>query len=187
MNKFHPVYQAALEVALVTAFLLMIPLIGVVFETVNWTGFDFLFAGTIIFCTGFTYKLITMQQSNVIYRIATGLGLASGLFLIWSNLAVGLIGSEDNPANAMYLAVIAIGVIGVVAAKFKAAKMAYALFGMAATQLIITLISISLGLHNSPGSSVTELLSINGFFITLFVVSGLLFQWAAEENSQAKA
>jgi hypothetical protein len=37
-----------------------------------------------------------------------GLAVGTALFLVWSNLAVGLIGSENNPANMMYLGVLAV-------------------------------------------------------------------------------
>lgn len=180
----NKILQSALSVALVTVFLLLVPLAGkLISNEVEWSPGDFVIAGILLFSTGFTYKLVTMLEKNVIYRVATGLALASGLFLIWSNVAVGIIGSEDNPANAMYLAVIAIGVIGVVASKFQANKMAYAAFAMATTQLIITVIALILGLHHDPWSSLAEILSVNGFFITLFIVSGMLFRWAADEMS----
>jgi hypothetical protein len=34
------------------------------------------------------------------------------MFLVWMNLAVGIIGSEDNPANLMFGGVLALGILG---------------------------------------------------------------------------
>jgi hypothetical protein len=43
------------------------------------------------------------------------------------NLAVGIIGSEDNPANLMYGGVLAVGIIGAIIARFEPHGMARAL------------------------------------------------------------
>ncbi len=50
------------------------------------------------------------------YRFAVGVALAAAFLLVWMNLAVGLIGSEDNPANLMYFGVLAVGFIGAIIA-----------------------------------------------------------------------
>ena len=54
--------------------------------------------------------------------------------LVWINLAVGIIGSEDNPANLMYGGVLAVGVAGAVAARFRPGGMARALAATALAQ-----------------------------------------------------
>src|ERR687893_678489 len=47
--------------------------------------------------------------------------------LVWMNLAVGVIGSEDDPLNLMYGGVLAVGIIGAVVARFQPDAMARAM------------------------------------------------------------
>jgi uncharacterized membrane protein YfcA len=97
MNTNRTLTQAIAVSALVTGFLLLIPLITMQFtDEVVWTSLDLIVAGTLLFGTGLTYKLITRKSSKIAYRVAIGFALLTGLFLIWANLAVGIIGSETQ-------------------------------------------------------------------------------------------
>lgn len=153
-----------------------------------WTLSDFIFAGGLLFCTGFMYILVTRLlatriANNITYRVAVGFALFTGLFLIWTNLAVGIIGSENNAINALYFGVIFVGIIGAFIARFKPKGMSFTMYGMAITQGIIAVVALFKGMAEVPGSSVYEILTVNGFFITLFVVSALLFRYAAQEQT----
>ena len=58
-----------IRLALVTASILMIPLVAMQFSSeVNWTLFDFVFAGGLIFGTGLAYQLITRKKAAIQYR-----------------------------------------------------------------------------------------------------------------------
>ncbi len=91
------------------------------------------------------------------------------------NGAVGIIGSEDNEANLMYGGVIVVGAIGAVIARFKPEGMARALFATALAQTLVAVI----GLVGRMGSGPLEIVTINGFFVALFVGSAALFSKAA--------
>lgn len=187
MNTEHNIPKAITYPAIATAALLMIPLIAMQFsEDVVWTLSDFIFAGIMIFGTGITYTLVTRKSEEVAYRVAVGFALFTGLFLIWSNLAVGLIGSENNEFNLLYFLVIGVGVMGAFIAKFKATGLMFTLFTMAAAQGVITIAALLTGMADVPESSVYEILAVNGFFITLFVVAAMLFRYAAEQHGQEK-
>jgi len=174
--------------ALGTAALLMIPLIAMQFTgEVNWTFSDFVFAGLLLFGTGFSYILVTRILASrfvnsMIYRIAIGFALLTGLFMIWSNLAVGIIGSENNEFNLIYFGVIALGIIGAFISRFKPRGMVYTMFGMASAIAVVIIIALYAGMQNVYGSSVMEIFAVNGFFILLFTVSGLLFRFVHIEN-----
>jgi hypothetical protein len=43
----------------------------------------------------------------------------AAFILIWMNLAVGIIGSEDNPANLMYGGVLAVAIVGAFMVRFR--------------------------------------------------------------------
>lgn len=185
MNTKQNLIQAFTYPVLTTAVLLMIPLIAMQFsEEVVWTLSDFIFAGLLIFGTGFTYKLITLTSEDNFYRLAVGFALFTGLFLIWVNGAVGIIGSETNPINILYYIVIFIGITGAFIARFRPSGMVLTMTGMAVGQAALAAIAIIGGHYQSPPSSVFEILAVNGFFIMLFVIAALLFQNAGRHLIQ---
>lgn len=177
-------HKHILRIALVTVLILLIPLVGMQFsDEVDWSLFDFAFAGVLIFGTGLAYELVAKRMSGHEYRAAFGLALATAFMLIWSNLAVGIIGSEDESANLMYLAVLTVGLIGAILARFQPRGMARVLFAMAFVQALITVIALLAGMHRIADSSVTELVNINFVFIALWVGSAALFQRASAAGS----
>ncbi len=178
-------YKSIAGLALATGLLLMIPLTAMQFtDEVVWTLSDFIFAGTLLFGTGLTYKLITKKSGKTAYRVAIGFALFTGFFLIWTNLAVGIIGTEANPINLLYFGVIFVGIIGALMARFRSQGMALTMFAMALTQALVAVIALVGGFYQSPPSTVFHIISVNGFFITLFVVAALLFRYAAQEESE---
>jgi hypothetical protein len=174
-------YPFAVGLALVVAFLLLIPLIAMQLgDEVNWSLSDFVTAWFLLFGAGITYKLAAGRMVNIIYRAAVGIAVATALFLVWSNLAVGLIGSENNPANLMYLGVLAVLVIASIIARFKPYRMALALSATALAQIVVTVIAV-IGDLGFPENTAVQLLFINGFFITLWVGSALLFLYTSRK------
>jgi hypothetical protein len=79
----------------------------------------------------------------------------------------------------MYLGVVAIGIIGTLLARLQPQGMARTLGAMALAQALAAVIALTAGMHNHPGSSVFEILGLNGFFVALFAASALLFHRAA--------
>ncbi|WP_445666265.1 hypothetical protein [Fodinibius sp. AD559] len=178
MKTDSNLYQSIASLAFVTGLILMIPFTAMQFtEEVVWTLNDFIFAGILLFGTGLTHKLITRKSDETIYQIAVGFALFTGLFLIWTNLAVGIIGSEDNPINLLYFGVIFVGIIGALMARFQSQGMALTMFAMALAQALVAAIALIGGFYQSPPSTVFHIIGINGFFITLFLVSALLFRY----------
>src|SRR5687767_12921839 len=130
MNK-----KSLLPVLLVPALILLIPLAAMV-DGWAWSAGDFIFMWVLMASVGLAYRFITNKAGNLAYRIATGVGLGTGFILIWINGAVGLIGSEDNPANLMYAGVLAVGAIGAAIARLEPLRMAWALFATALAQFL---------------------------------------------------
>lgn len=112
------------------------------------------------------------------YRSAIGVALVAALILIWLSLGVGIIGKDGDPANLMYFGVLAVGITGAISARLQPQGMARALVATAIAQAVVAAIALiaKLGL---PWSGPTEILMLNGFFITLFAVSAWLFRRAA--------
>lgn len=183
MRTDRKFYQSTAIVALATGLLLLIPLIAMQFShEVVWTPFDFICAGTLIFITGLAYILITRKSGKAAYRCAVGFALLSGLFLLWANGAVGIIGSENNEINLMYFGVIAVGIVGAFLARFQPKGMMITLLSMAFAQAIIAVVAIIVGMAEVPGSSLMEIITVNGFFIMLFAISAGLFWFAGQER-----
>ncbi len=174
------------RIALVTGFILLIPLVAMQFsDEVDWNLFDFVVAGALLFGSGLTYELIARKAGKPAYRAAVGVAVATALLLAWVNLAVGIIGSEDNPVNALYFVVIFVGIIGAGIARFRSRGMAWALFATAFAQALVPVIALISdksqvhALQDPPGF--VGVLVLNAFFAMLFVVSGLLFRHAGVE------
>jgi hypothetical protein len=168
-----------LLIALAVAFILLLPLLAMQFsDNVAWTPFDFAVAGSLLFGTGLAYELIARKSGSIAYRAAVGVALAAALLLIWINLAVGILGSEDNPANLMYIGVLAVFIIASLIARFRPHAMTRALLATALVHTLVTVIALIAGMHKIPGSSVLEIVALNGFFVALWAGSALLF-WRA--------
>jgi hypothetical protein len=188
MNKQIKFFQSIPGAALVTVLILLIPFVAMQFtDEVNWSPGDFMIMGTLLFGTGVSYVLITRYMVNMVYRAAVGLALGSTLFMIWANLGVGLIGSGPNPGNLMYIGVLAIGIIGTIISRFKPGRMERAMYAMAGSVVMLAAIALLANMDEYPGSSVTEIIDVNGLFTLLFAVSGLLFRYAAFQQSQEKS
>lgn len=149
-------------------------------DEINWTGSDFAFAGLLIVGSGVLLELIARMTENTAYRAAFGVGIATAFLLIWINAAVGIIGSEDNPANLMHVGVLAIGIIGAVIARFKPAGMARALFATAFAQGLIGVIALAAGLGSTAPSFPEAVVFLTGFFTALWLLSASLFRKAAQ-------
>lgn len=153
------------------ALLLLLPLLAMqISHEVVWSPADFAVAWVLLAGAGLTYRLATRSASNIAYRAAVGVAVATALILVWVNLAVGIIGNEENPANLMYGGVLAVGVIGAFIARFRPPGMARALFATALAQMLVGVIALIAGLGHT--------LLLDGFFAVLWVGSALLFRRA---------
>ncbi len=166
------------------ALILLLPLVAMEFtDEVVWDVTDFAVFGALLVGAGVTYELAVRMTGNTAYRAAVGVALAAAFLLVWVNGAVGIIGSEDNDANLMYFGVLAVGIIGVIFARFQPRGMARALFATALAQASVAAVALIAG-SGSPGSGPLEIATLNGFFVALFVGSAWLFRRAAHGRSE---
>ncbi|MCB0588714.1 MAG: hypothetical protein KDD06_25715 [Phaeodactylibacter sp.] len=74
--------------------LLLIPFIAMQFTSeVNWSPFDFLVMGILLLGTGMAFELVLRKVKKTEHRIALSLAVLVIFFLIWAELAVGIIGT----------------------------------------------------------------------------------------------
>ncbi|MGI8905207.1 MAG: hypothetical protein ACR2IE_01810 [Candidatus Sumerlaeaceae bacterium] len=154
--------------------LLLVPAVAMqITSEVAWGAGDFVVAGALLFGTGLLFELAARREGNVAYRAAVGVALATALLLVWANLAVGIIGSEDNRANLMVVGVLAVGLIGACVARLQPRGMAGVMFATAGAQMLVGVIALVAGLG-------IKQLILNEVFALLWVGSGLLFRRASE-------
>lgn len=167
-------YKVLVRIVLTTALILLLPLIAMRFtDEVVWDPADFAVAGVLLIGAGLTFELIARKAGNFAYRAAVCIAVTAALLLVWVNLAVGIIGNEGNPANLMYLGVLAVGIVGAVVARFQSYGMARALLAMALAQVLIAVIALITGLGQT--------FVMTGFFIALWLTSAWLFRKSGEE------
>ena len=142
--------------------------------------------GALLIGVGVAVELASRKTGEAAYRAAVGLALGSALLLGWVNGAVGIIGSEDNDANLMYGGVLAVGAISAIIARFKPEGMARVLFATALAQTLVAMIAL-VGRLGSPYSEPLEIVTVNGFFVALFVGSAVLFWKAARGRPERDA
>jgi hypothetical protein len=170
----------------VVAGLLLLPLVAMQFtDEVDWSGGDFLAAALLLGGTGLLIEVAVRQSQDLAYRLASAGALLTALLLLWVNLAVGVIGAEDNPANAWYLAIYVVGILGAAVSRLRAKGLAVTMAAMALTQAGITALAIA---RDAGGewAGPAELLFANGFFIVLWGISAVLFALAAMSRTSTR-
>ena len=116
------------------------------------------------------------MRSSVAYRFAAGLALVATFLIVWLNVAAGLMGIEDDdPANLLYVGVLAIGFIGAILARFQARGLARAMFATALAQALVGAVAVKYPNTASP----MQIVILHGLFVALFAGAGWLFRLAA--------
>ena len=81
-------------ILLAVAGLLLIPLIATRFTSeVNWDAFDFIVAGVLLLGTGLACEFVLRTVRKTSYRVAICMTILFALFIVWAELAVGIIGT----------------------------------------------------------------------------------------------
>lgn len=163
------------------AFLLLLPLVAMQFtKEVAWTPFDFIVAGILLLAACGTCEFGARMSSSTAYRAGIGIAVVAGFLLVWINLAVGIIGTEDDPANLMFGGVLAVAAVGAFISRFKPRGMARALVATAVAQVLVGVIALVAGLG-------LEAAVLSAFFAALWLATAGLFRKAAREQTREGA
>ena len=158
---------------------MLAPLIAMKFtQDVVWDGADFAVLGVMVFGSAAAYSLALRITPERSYLAGIGLALLATLALIWINLAVGIIGSEDNPTNRIFSLILAVALIGALVCRFKPEGMAKAMAATAVAQLAISVILFA------TGKGATFILA--GLFVGLWLGAAWLFRKAAIAKSPSQ-
>jgi hypothetical protein len=110
------------------------PVIARLTLDIPWTAFDFILWGAMLLVAAGVCEISLRLSGRLAYRAGVIVAAGTGFLIVWSNLAVGIIGDENNPLNQIFFGVLAIAVVGAVLARFRAKGMALAMSVTAAAQ-----------------------------------------------------
>jgi hypothetical protein len=98
------------------------------------------------------------------------------VFLVWVNLAVGMMDVENG--NLMYVLVLFVALAGAAIGRFEPREASNAMFATAAAHAVVALIGLVAGLGPT--------LAADAFFVAAWVASGLLFRQAILEGAVSR-
>jgi hypothetical protein len=182
-RRGNPKLTAAWTAA--TALLLLTPLVAMQFtDEVNWTVSDFVFAGGLLVGSGIIYELAA-RAGNLAYQAAVVVALGAVVLIMWTTGAVGVIGSEANPGNLLYVGVAGLAILGSIVAGGRAAAMRWAMSVAAVATLLVPVIAYA-GVAN-PRSDVLapEVFIATGVFTAMWLLSARLFHESILRRSLA--
>jgi hypothetical protein len=161
--------------------LLLLPFAAMQFtREVNWTGSDFAVFGLILLLAGGALELTLRMSDTLMGKVASVIAVLTGFLLVWANLAVGIIGSENNLANLLYFGVIMVAVAGSIVARLEPDQMARAMAATAAAQVLATAMAMSVTEPEYAAMIMREIIG-NGLFAALWLTSGWLFYRASRQ------
>ncbi len=142
---------------------------------VNWSGFDFAVAGVMLGSACVAVELAMRLSSQRSYRLGALLAVGGGFLMVWANLAVGIIGNEENPQNLVFFVILLAGLIGAFITRCDAAGLARTLRVMAAIQLLIGIGAWASGMAFLPVFTL--------FYVALWLLAAKLFDQAATAST----
>src|SRR4051794_40137808 len=170
------------------AAVLALPLIAMqVTDAVKWSAIDFITMGVMLGLAGLTIELLVRMSGSIAYRLGAVLAVAAAFLLVWVNLAVGFLASETNAANLVFLAILAVAILGSVGGGFRATGMARAMVATAVAQVLIGLVAIPAGWASPGQEGLYEVAMGTTLFTALWLVSAGLFRRAAGGQAPATA
>ncbi|WP_343345138.1 hypothetical protein WJT74_11765 [Sphingomicrobium sp. XHP0239] len=158
-------------------FLIALPAIAMAAgaEGVDWNGGDFIAAAILLGGAGLVVEALVRLSRDWSYRIGAGLMTFGALFTLWSNLAVGIVGNEDNPFNIGYFLIVPLLALGATLVRAKPS-------GMAAVCRIAATFYIGMGVAAfaaGMGNPAPFVIVIHAMFVTIFLLAAIQFSRAA--------
>ncbi|RYG20309.1 MAG: hypothetical protein EON96_01270 [Caulobacteraceae bacterium] len=170
----------------IVAGLLIAPAIAMQFtDEVQWTTSDFVFAGVVLIGAGAIAELAVRASGDWVYRIGAGLAVLASVLLLWINGAVGIIGSEDHPANLLYGAVILTAFVGAVASRFCSDKLSWVMASAAGLQAVIGALAVWRGWGAGSENWPQPVIVLSLVFCLIWLASAALFRRAARTGAAA--
>ena len=156
------------------ALLLLLPLAASqVSDSMAWDSGDFILAGALLAAACGAWELAIRKTRSWTHAAAAMVAAGTAFLLFLVNGAVGILGSEDDQANLVFLAVIAVALGGTLAARLRARGMARAMAVTAGAQVAAGIAGLTLV------PDVRGFLVGTALFTSLWLLSAWLFRRAA--------
>lgn len=154
----------------IAAGLLALPLVAMQFtRQVEWGPEDFAIIGAMLLGVCGAYEIALRISGSRAFRVAVLIAAVGAFLLLWVNMAVGIIGDEDNALNLLYLGVLAVLIGGALLAWGRARRLVVVMLAAAIAQGAVGIVALANGYLTLP---------IEAFFIALWLLSARLFQEA---------
>ena len=140
-------------------------------DGVLWTASDFIVFALMLLILGTGIELSMRRSNDLSYRLGAIAACGIGFLTIWADLAVGMIGSEDNGYNLIFLAIVLFAAIGAALVRGNARLMSKLTFAAGAAQLV----TAAIGYSADPRGAVFSMA-----FAVPWFVAGALFGNAAK-------
>lgn len=150
----------------------LLPLVAMQFTAeVNWTASDFVVWAIMLGLAAGLFDRATRASGHGAFRLGAAIAIGTGFLITWINLAVGIIGNENNPLNQIFFVVLAIAVFGALFVRFDAARLVRVMEATAAAQAVTAFIALAV-----DGAYIFV---ITGVFVAAWLFAAELFRRAA--------
>lgn len=112
----------------------LVPVAAKLLADLPWTTGDFVLWAVMLLVAAGACEVGLRLSGQLAYRAGMVVAVGTSFLIVWSNLAVGIIGDENNPLNQIFFGVIAIALVGSFLARFRPRGMALAMAVTAAAQ-----------------------------------------------------
>ncbi|MBB5714466.1 hypothetical protein [Sphingomonas aerophila] len=167
------------------AVLLLAPAVAMRFTTeVNWSVPDFAFAAIMLAMVGAAVELFVRRANGRAYIAGAAIMIFGTFFLVWVNLAVGIIGSERNGANLLYAGVVAIVVGGATMSRARPPGLVRTCVAAAALQAFIGLVAVAAGWGTDGPIWPRDVIGVTGILVATWLGAAALFARAARDQAR---
>lgn len=162
----------------VLAALLILPAIAMRFSPeVDWTVSDFVFAGIILAALGIGGEIALRVGRNAPHRSGIGIAALGSFLTVWINGAVGMLGSEDEPTNLIFIALVGVAIVASLLVWFRPSIMRWIMAALSAGQFAV---GIAAGLWTMPGHAIEW--GVLSFFALIWSASAACFHAANQRT-----
>lgn len=145
----------------------------------TWTASDFVFAGVMLAILALAGGFLLKGPQSLAYRFGVAIAVVASILVVWITGAVGIIGSEREGANLLYLGAVGLGLIGAAFARFRSGGMAWAWAATAFAIAAIGGIAVISGWGADGPVWPFDVLGASGVLAAMFGVAALLFHHSA--------
>ncbi len=149
----------------------------------DWDGFDFVAMALLLGGAGTAVELSASRSRSIDWRAGAGFAVVAAVLLIWINLAAGIIGTEANAMNLLFLVLPAVAFAGSFAVKFSPSAMARVM-ALSAFALALVPPVAWIFVPRLPPADIAEALALTCFFAALWLLSAWFFKRAAREQAR---